>query len=428
MCVVSLSLHRSPGVQIPPALDSKRVYVSVCTPWTTATAVSRLRTGPPTLPPACLFPLVTKVRFEPALVPYHTLPTPSPFEHSLFRSRTLPAASLVPYHTLPSPSLFPHYTVPTARLVPYHTLPSPSLFHMTPYPPHRLFRTTPYPSRPLFRTTRYPPRPSFRITPHPTRAAAPREGRRRIRNADLHRDRPPEPLSTTNPAAVLRGGWLGVDLVQEIAKAYLKPPAGEGGEAAGGEGGGKGAGQQAVDGGGRGQGGRGQGRRGRGGGDHGAAGRRAEGWDSASSRAGGESAKDGAAAAGTGSSGGGNGTGTDGGERSAGGAIQGQMERLRLVLQQQVRKELPTSNVREKTRTSTSYFLQSRSGRTRVLLSSPVLSPVDASTKSSKYLDFAYYVRGRLVVHRCAGADGFPCTCCCVENAVLGLEVVASRL
>ncbi|CAM9552391.1 unnamed protein product [Ectocarpus sp. 12 AP-2014] len=130
---------------------------------------------------------------------------------------------------------------------------------------------------------------------------------------------------------MLRGGWLGVDLVQEIAKAYLKPPAGEGGEAAGGrEGGGKGAEQQAADGGGR-----GKGRRGRGGGDHGTAGRRAEGWDSASSRAGGESAKDGAAAAGTGSSGGSNGAGTDGGERSAGGAIQGQMERLRLALQQQ---------------------------------------------------------------------------------------------
>ncbi|CAM9647539.1 unnamed protein product, partial [Ectocarpus sp. 12 AP-2014] len=160
--------------------------------------------------------------------------------------------------------------------------------------------------------------------------AAPREGRRRIRNADLHRDRPPEPLSTTNLAAMLRGGWLGVDLVQEIAKAYLKPPAGEGGEAAGGgEGGGKGAEQQAADGGGR-----GKGRRGRGGGDHGAAGRRAEGWDSASSRAGGDGAKDGAAAAGTGNSGG-NGAGTDGGERSAGGAIQGQMERLRLALQQQ---------------------------------------------------------------------------------------------
>ncbi|CAM9856301.1 unnamed protein product, partial [Ectocarpus sp. 13 AM-2016] len=160
--------------------------------------------------------------------------------------------------------------------------------------------------------------------------AAPREGRRRIRNADLHRDRPPEPLSTTNLAAMLRGGWLGVDLVQEIAKAYLKPPAGEGGEAAGGEeGGGKGAEQQAADGGGR-----GKGRRGRGGGDHGAAGRRAEGWDSASSRAGGDSAKDGAAAAGTGNSGG-NGAGTDAGERSAGGAIQGQMERLRLALQQQ---------------------------------------------------------------------------------------------
>lgn len=86
-------------------------------------------------------------------------------------------------------------------------------------------------------------------------------------------------------AARLRGGWLGVDLVQEIAKAYLTP----GGRNGGGVGtgnkgtgdGGGGAGAGAGRGGGRRQAGRGTGGQGRGrGGARGGDGR-VEGWSSA---------------------------------------------------------------------------------------------------------------------------------------------------
>lgn len=159
---------------------------------------------------------------------------------------------------------------------------------------------------------------------------------------------PSSSSSSSQLVGTLRGGWLGVDLIQEIAKAYLAPPsagAGDSSTAAAG-GGGRGAGGQKGSGGGAGSESTAttepptKASSERGGGDAGAttpgAGRRAE--DRKNSRATRgvlSGSSEGGGRRGDGKDGGGVGGGESGGGRSGG--AQGRMGRFRSALKHQVR-------------------------------------------------------------------------------------------